>query len=164
MNKIIIPICVVVSIFFINVGLSINEQIDGLYKQSKDLLIQNNHIEVEISNRRLLTQKPPVAISKSFSLVINEIRYLESNSGTVMNLSIEKSQDNEDISNHYIDSQYRGIKKLPVMLQVDKFSSETDMGAVLNDIYQLEMGTDFKASEINKEGNALFVKGDVYGL
>ena len=50
------------------------------------------------------------------------------------------------------------------MLQVDKFSNETDMGAVLNDIYQLEMSTDFKVTEINKEGNTLIVKGDVYGI
>jgi hypothetical protein len=164
MNKIFILICIVVSVFFANAGLSINSQVDGISKQSQDILIQNNHMEVEISNRLLLTQKPAVAISKAFSLVVNEIRFLEEYSGTAMNLMIEKSQDNEDIAKHYIDSQYRGIKKLPVLIQVDKFSNETDMGAVLNDIYQLEAETDFKVTEINKEGNTLIVKGDVYGL
>ena len=164
MNKFIILICAVVSIFFVNVGLSINAQVDGLAKQTEGILIQNNHMGVGISNRQLLAQRPPVFISKAFSLVINGIRYLEENSGTTMNLTIEKSKDNDDISNYYIDSHYRGIKKLSVMLEVDKFSSETDMGAVLNDIYQLEVETDFKVTEINKEGNTLIVKGDVYGL
>lgn len=81
-----------------------------------------------------------------------------------MNLTIEKSADNDDIAHHYVDSQYRGIKKLPIVIQIDKFSSETDMGAVLNDVYHLEKETDFKATEINKEGNVLIVKGEVYGL
>ena len=164
MNKIMILICIVVSIFFANVGVSINAQVDSLSKQIEDVLIQNNHIEVEISNRQQLTQRPPVVISKALNLVINETRYLEEFSGTAMNIIIEKSADNEDVSKHYIDSQYRGIKKLPIVLQVDKFSNETDMGAVLNDIYQLEIETDFKVTEINKDGNTLIVKGDVYGL
>lgn len=164
MNKIIILICVLVSIFFVNSGLSVNAKLEDLSKQSLEIFTKNNHMQKEILYRQSLAQRPPVAISKAFSLVINEIRYLESSSGTAMNLIIEKSQDNEEISNHYVDSQYRGIKKLSVTIRVDKFSDETDMGAVLNDIYQLEVETDFKAMEINKEGNALIVKGDVYGL
>jgi hypothetical protein len=164
MNKMIFPICIVMSVFFVNAGLSINARVDDLSRQREYMLTQNNHVEVEISQRQMLPQRPPVVVSTAFSLVINEIRYLEGNSGTTMNLTIEKSTDNDDIANHYIDSQYRGIKKLPVMLEVEKFSNETDMGAVLNDIYQLEEETDFKATEINKEGNALIVKGDVYGL
>lgn len=164
MNKIVVVICIVVSIFFANAGASISTQIRSLERQTKDILIQNEHIGMEISKKQQLTPRPPVDISKAYSLVINNIRYLESNSGTAMNLMIEKSQDNEDISDHYIDSQYRGIKKLPVKIQIDKFSGETDMGAVLNDIYQLESGTDIKAIEINKEGNSLIVKGEVYGF
>jgi hypothetical protein len=164
MNKTIVLICIGGSVFFINVGLSIKAQTNGLSKQIEDVLNRNNHMQMEISDRQLLTQRPPVALSKAYELVINDIRYLEENSGTAINLMIEKSQDNEDISSHYVDSQYRGIKKLPVMLEVDKFSSETDMGAVLNDIYQLEIDTDFKATQINKEGNELIVKGDVYGF
>ena len=164
MNKVIISSCIVVSMFFINVGLSINKKVNDLFKQKENILIQNNHIGVEILESQLLPQRPPVFISKAFSLVINEIRYLEENSGTIMNLTIEKSANNDDIAHHYVDSQYRGIKKLPVVIQIDKFSSETDMGAVLNDVYHLEKETDFKATEINKEGNVLIVKGEVYGL
>ena len=164
MNKVIISASIVVSMFFINVGLSINNKVNDLLKQKEDILIQNNHIGVEILERQRLPQRAPVIISKAFSLVINEIRYLEENSGTIMNLTIEKSVDNDDIAHHYVDSRYRGIKKLPVVIQIDKFSSQTDMGAVLNDVYQLEEETDFKATEINKEGNVLIVKGEVYGL
>ena len=164
MNKVIISASIVVSMFFINVGLSINNKVNDLLKQKEDILIQNNHIGVEILERQRLPQRAPVIISKAFSLVINEIRYLEENSGTIMNLTIEKSVDNDDIAHHYVDSQYRGIKKLPIVIQIDKFSSQTDMGAVLNDVYQLEEETDFKATEINKEGNVLIVKGEVYGL
>jgi len=164
MNKVIISASIVVSMFFINVGLSINNKVNDLLKQKEDILIQNNHMGGEILESQLLPQRPPVFISKAFSLVINEIRYLEENSGTIMNLTIEKSADNDDIAHHYVDSRYRGIKKLPVVIQIDKFSSQTDMGAVLNDVYQLEEETDFKATEINKEGNVLIVKGEVYGL
>jgi hypothetical protein len=164
MNKIIIIICIVTAVFSVNVGVSINARVQSLSRQIEDTLVQNTQIHAEILRKQQLSQKSPVAISKAYSLVINDIRYLEENSGTAMNLIIEKSHDNEDIANHYVDSMYRGVKKLPVTIQVDKFSGETDMGAVLNDIYQLEVQTDFKASEINKEGNALIVKGDVYGV
>jgi hypothetical protein len=164
MNKMIIITCIVISVFLVNAGLSINAQVEDLSRQKDSLLVQNNHMGAEILERQQLIQKLPIEISKAFSLVINEIRYLEENSGTTMNLTIEKSVDDDDIANHYIGSQYRGIKKLPVTIEVDKFSDETDMGAVLNDVYQLELETDFKATEINKEGNTLIVKGDVYGF
>lgn len=164
MNRIIIVICIVVSLFLINIGLSINSHIDGLTKKTRDIQIQNNLIKEEILNRQILPQRPPMLISNAFSIVINEIYYLEEFSGTAMKLIIEKSNDNEDITKHYINSEYRGIKKLPVLLRIDKFSNETDMGEVLNDIYQLEVMTDFKVNEIIKEGNTLNVKGDVYGF
>jgi hypothetical protein len=164
MNKIITLISLAVSVFFINAGISMNAQVVGLLKQKEDLLIQNNNIGLEISQKLSLSQMPPVDISKAFSLVVNKIRFLEGNSGSTMNLMIEKSQDSDEIYNYLIDSQYRGIKKLPVTLQVDKFSNETDLSSVLNDIYQLEVETDFKVTEISKTGNGLIVKGDVYGL
>jgi len=164
MNKVIVLISIIVSVFLINIGLSVNAQVRGVAKQIEDISIQDKHLSVEILNRQLLVQRTPRPIPKAFSLVINDIRYLEENSGTGMNLMIDKAQDNEDISNHYVYSQYRGIKKLPVLIQVDKFSDETDMGAVLSDIYQLEVETDFKVAEINKMGDVLIVKGDIYGL
>jgi len=155
---------IIVSIIFVNIGFSINRETKGVSAQIKDIKIQNNLLETEILRKQTLTKRSPVPISKALSLVINDTRYLEGNSGTSMNIRIERSQDNEDIASHYIDSQYQGIKKLPVIIQVDKSSSETDMGAVLSDIYQLETETDFKANEIDKEGNAVLVKGDVYGF
>ena len=164
MNKIIVLISILASAIFFNCGLSMNTEVVELSSQIEQISIQNDQMQAEISSKQLLAQKPPVEISKAYSLVINDIRYLEGNSGTSMNLMIEKSKENEDISGHYIDCEYRGIKKLPVTIQVDKFSSETDMGAVLNDIYQLEVETDFKAVEINMERNTLMVKGEVYGL
>ena len=164
MNKIMLIISILVAVFFVHLGLSMNTQFESLSKQTGDTVIQNHHMGMEIQARQSLTKRYPKAMSKAFSLLLNDLRYLEENSGTVMDLYIDKSKDNDDIASHYIDSQYRGIKKLPVLIEVNKFSSETDMSAVLNDIYQLEEGTDFKATEINKAGDILIVKGDVYGL
>jgi len=164
MNKIIILVCMGASIFFAHGGLWYKSQADRLSRQIAAILIENKRMNAEIIEKQQLYPQPPVTISKAYNLVINDMRYLQENSGTTMNLTIEKSHDNEDISNHYVASCYRKVRKLPVIIQVDKFSGETDMGAVLNDIYQLEADTDFKAWEINKEGNVLIVKGDVYGV
>jgi hypothetical protein len=95
---------------------------------------------------------------------MNQIRLLESYSGTSMNVQLEATTDTQDISSHYEDTQYKGIRGLPIKIVVDKFSKETDMGAVLDDIHVLEKNTDFIASEISKDNNNLIVKGEVYGL
>jgi uncharacterized protein with HEPN domain len=95
---------------------------------------------------------------------MNQIRLLESASGTSMNVQLEGTMDTQDIANHYEDTPYKGIRGLRIRIVVDKFSKETDMGAVLDDIHLLEKNTDFMASEISKDNNNLIVKGEVYGL
>ena len=47
---------------------------------------------------------------------------------------------------------------------INKYSKETDMGAVLDDIHLLEKNTDFTATQIVKDNNNLIVKGEIYGI
>ena len=164
MSRIVILISIFVSLYFVHTGLLMKVKVQELTRQKQDMVAQNNHMIFEISERLQLPQKQALLMSKAFSKVVNETRYLESNSGTTVDLTIEKSADSDEISSHYQDSQYHGVKKLPVVLHIDKSSSETDLGAVLSDIYQLEIETDFKVTEINKDGTTLLVKGDIYGI
>ena len=78
--------------------------------------------------------------------------------------NLKGAMDSQDISSHYVDTEYKGIRGLKIQIVVDKFSKETDMGAVLDDIHLLEKNTDFVSSEISKDNNNLIVKGEVYGL
>jgi len=164
MNALMVFLALLVSLFLGFRGLCMNTEVNDLARQMENIQAQNTQKKQTIVQKQLLTPRRAQAMSKAFSLLVNDIRYLENNSGTTMNLTVDKSNDSDDVNSHCVDSPYRGVKKLPITLQVNKFSSETDMGEVLNDIYQLEIDTDFKATEINKEGDTLIVKGDVYGI
>ena len=164
MNKIIIFISFVVAIVLINFGMSTRAQVDELKKEDSQLQANNLDMEKKINDKESLSKQVPVPISTEYSVVMNQIRLLESYSGTSMNVQLEGAMDTQDISSHYEDTQYQGIRGLKILIVVDKFSKETDMGAVLDDIYLLEKNTDFMASEISKDNNNLIVKGEVYGL
>ena len=88
----------------------------------------------------------------------------ETYSGTRMNIVLTGTKENENIEDHYVDTEFRDVKGLPMTISVEKFSNETDMAEVLNDIYLLEKRTDFKVSEISTENNGLIVKGELYGI
>jgi hypothetical protein len=164
MNKIIIFLSFVVSIVLINFGMSVRAQVDELKKEASQLQANNIDMQKEINYKGSLSKQVPVSISTEYSVVMNQIRLIESYSGTSMNVQLEGAMDTPDISSHYEDTQYQGIRGLKILIVVDKFSKETDMGAVLDDIYLLEKNTDFMASEISKDNNNLIVKGEVYGL
>jgi len=164
MNKIIIFISFVVFIVFINFGMSTKTQVDGLKSENERLRANNFDMEQKIKDKESLTKQAPVFLSTEYSVVMNQTRLLESYSGTNMNVQLEGAMDTQDISSHYEDTEYKGIRGLKIKIVVDKFSKGTDMGAVLDDIHLLEQNTDFMASEISKDNNNLIVKGEIYGL
>lgn len=137
---------------------------DNLKDEDSQLEANNQDMKQEIQDKELLAKREPVLLSAEYSLVMNQVRLLESYSGTSMNVQLDGIKDANDISAQYIDTEYKGVRGLKIKIVVDKFSKETDMGAVLDDIHLLERDTDFMASEIDKENNDLIVKGVVYGL
>jgi hypothetical protein len=72
--------------------------------------------------------------------------------------------DTQDISSHYENTEYKGIRGLKIKIVVNKFLKETGMETVLDNIQILEKNTDFMVTEISKDNNNLIVKGEVYGL
>lgn len=164
MNKIIIFISFIVSVISVNLGISAKVQVEGLKEEELNLQIANSDIEMKIKDKELLVKHEPILLLNAYELVINQVRTLEVYSGTNINVQLEANKDTEDISNHYINTEYRGIKGLKVKIVVDKFTKETDMGAILEDIHLLEKNTDFMASEISKDSNNLIVKGEIYGI
>ncbi len=164
MNKIIIFISIVASIVLINLGISVKAQVDDFKIENSRLQANNLDMKQKIKIKESLPKEVPVPLSTEYSVVLNQIRLLESYSGTSMNVQLEGAMDSQDISSHYEDTEYKGIRGLKIRIVVDKFSKETDMGAVLDDIHLLEKNTDFMASEISKDNNNLIVKGEVYGL
>jgi hypothetical protein len=164
MNKIMIIISFIVSIVLINFGISTKLQVESL--RSEDSQLEKDYFDMKqkIRDKRSLIKHTPIPLSKEYGLVMNQMRILESYSGTNMNIQLEGTKDTNDISDHYVDTQYKGVRGLKIKIVVDKFSKETDMGAVLDDIHLLEKNTDFTASEIAKDNNNLIVKGEIYGL
>jgi hypothetical protein len=163
-NKAIIFISLVVSAILINFGVSVKAQVDGLKIENSQLQADNFDMTQKIKIKGSLPKQAPVLLSMAYSVVLNQIRLLESNSGTSMNIKLEGAMDTQDISSHYEDTPYKGIKGLKIQIVVDKFSKETDMGAVLDDIHLLEKNTDFMSTEISKDNSNLIVKGEVYGI
>ena len=164
MNKIIIFISIIVSFALLDFGITAKSQLDELKYGYSQLEGGNLELKSKIKVMESLPKHEPVPISREYSVVLNQIRLLESYGGTSMNVQLEASPDIQDISSHYEDTEYKGIRGLKIQIVVDKFSQETDMGAVLDDVHLLEKNTDFMATEISKNNNNLIVKGEVYGL
>jgi hypothetical protein len=148
----------------VNLGMSAKTQADNLRDEDSQLARNNLGMKQKIKNEESLVRREPVLLVAEYGLVMNQVRVLESYSGTNMNVQLEEAKDTNDISLHYVDTGYKGIKGLRIKIVIDKFAKETDMGAVLNDIHLLEKNTDFMVSEINKNNSNLIVKGEVYGL
>lgn len=165
MNKIILISSFIIIAILINLGIANNSKTGNLNEQIQQLQASNSDLEQKIAEKKLLPKQDPVPIAYEYGAVINQIRLLESNSGTNMSVQLDGGpSDSEDISTHYENSEYTGIRGLKLQILVNKFSTETDMGAVLDDIHTLEKNTDFITREINKDNNNLIVKGEVYGL
>jgi len=164
MNKIIIFISLFVSIFLINFGSSTKAQIDDEKIEIAQIQANNFDMKQKIISKKLLPKQVPVPLSMEYSTVLNQIRLLEIYSGIRMDVQLEGVPDSQDISGHYENTQYKGIRGLKIKIVIDRFSKDTDMGGVLYDIHLLEKNTDFVISEIDKENNNLIAKGEVYGL
>jgi hypothetical protein len=164
MNKIIFVIAVVITVFFINLGLILRSHMMDTKKQKNVIVSENLTLSEEVDQKQRFKKNVPKTISKAFTLFVNEIKMFETYSGTRMNIALTGSKENENIEDHYVDTKFRNVKGLSLTINVEKFSNETDMAEVLNDIYLLENRTDFKVSEISTENNVLIVKGELYGI
>lgn len=164
MNKIMIAIAVVIMILLIHSGLILRSQTMDIMKQKNKTVSENSALSEELGQKQKIKKKGPKSISHAFSLFINVTKMFETYSGTQMNIVWANTKENENIEEHYVDTSFRGVKALPMTISVEKFSNETDMAEVLNDVYLLEKRTDFKVSGISTENNSLIVKGELYGI
>ena len=164
MNKVFILASVVLSFVLINLGLSAKTHLEELRSEQAQLESNNLNMKQMVREKEPMPKQAPVPIAVEYGLVMNQIRILESYGGTGMRIQLDGVTDVQDISDHYVDTEYIGIKGLKIKMLIDKFSKETDMGAVLDDIHLLERNSDFMASEITNDNNNLIVKGEIYGL
>lgn len=165
MNKIMIVMAVVIAAFFMEGGLMLRSRTMDTEKQKNDMVSENLALADEVGQKQRFKKNAPKTISNAFSLFVNETKMFETYGGTRMNIVFNgEARENEDIEDYYADTEFRNVKGLRLTIHVEKFSNETDMAEVLNDIYLLEGRTDFKVSEISTENNALIVKGELYGI
>ena len=164
MNKIIIFVSFGISVVLANLGMSTKAQVDNLREESSQLAANNLDMKQKISEKEFLVKREGIPLPTEYSLVLNQARMLEGYSGTNMDVQLDGIKDVADITTQFEGTEYRGVWGLEIKIVVNKFSKETDMGAVLDDIHLLEKNTDFMASDISKDNNNLIVKGEVYGL
>jgi len=164
MNKIIIFISFVISVVLVDLGMSTKAQVDNLREESSQLAANNLDMKHKIREKEFLVKHEGVPLPTEYSLVLNQVRMLEGYSGTNMDVQLDGIKDAADITTQFEGTEYKGVRGLRIKIVVNKFSKETDMGAVLDDIHLLEKNTDFIASEISKDNNNLIVKGEIYGL
>ena len=164
MKKIIVIVSFLVAAVFLHFALSTKTEVDNLKDECSSLDSSNLDMEQKIMNKETLVKHNPVPLSYEYSLVMNQIRILESYSGTNINVQLEDTKDASDVSSQFVPTEYKGVKGLKIKIVIDKFSKETDMGAVLDDIHLLERHTDFVTTQITKDNNNLIVKGEVYGI
>ena len=165
MNKTMIVIAVIIAAFFINSGFTLMAQTGQTKIENDQIASQNSALSDERAQKQLFKKNEPKTISNAFTLFVNETKMFETYGGTRMDIVFNGGpKENENIEDHYVDTEFRNVKGLALSIRVEKFSNETDMVEVLNDIYLLENRTDFKVSEISTENNALIVKGELYGI
>jgi hypothetical protein len=144
--------------------MSTKAQVDNLRDEFSQLEANNLDMKQKINEKGFLVKREGVLLPVEYNLVINQVRMLEGYSGTNMALQLNGIKDAADISTQFEGTEYKGVRGLRIKIVVNKFSKETDMGVVLDDIHLLEENTDFMASEITKDNNNLIVKGEIYGL
>lgn len=164
MNKTMIVISLAVSALMVNLGITLRAQTLGMKNQSNDMAAENSSLADELDQKQALKKNEPKTISNAFALFVNETKMFETYSGTRMNITFGNSKENEGIEDYLVGTSFRHVKGLPITINVEKFSNETDMAEVLNDIYLLECRTDFKVSGIVSDNSDLIVKGELYGI
>jgi hypothetical protein len=164
MNKILIVTASVLSLVLGNFGASLRAQARDSNQLKEQLRQGNDALEQELKFKQTFPQNEPVSIAKAFDRLINRMRMLENYGGTHMELLWMVTNETDDLENYLKGSSFRQVRILPVVFKVNKYSSETDMGCVLNDIYALEKQTDLKVNDITGRGDVLEVKGELYGI
>jgi len=164
MNKMIILAFTAVTMVLVNLGISEKQRTDELRKKGSQIEANNRDMKAKINERLPLVKHKPVLLSEEYALLVNEVKLLKSCRDVNMNVQLEYGKDAEDITDHYENTGYIGVRRLELEILVDHFTKETDMCGILDDIHLLEMNTDFIATQISKENNSLIIKGEVYGL
>ena len=164
MNKIMVLFSLAVSMVLIYFGISQRAQMNEQRIQLAQLQVKNMERKQSVKDKEILSRSNPVFLSEEYGVLMDKVRILAGNSGIGMNVALQEGRDAADIADHYVDTPYSGVKALKIKIVVDRFSKETDMGMVLDDIHVLEKSTDFLVSEISRELDHLSVKGEIYGL
>ena len=145
-------------------GMNASSQIQDI-REGISHIQQNNEATRQILKDKVgIKHTAPIFLSTEYNLVMNQVRILESYSGTSMDLQLDGIKDTTDIRSQFQNTEYKGVSGLKVKIVIDKYSKQTDMGAVLDDIHLLEKNTDFTATQIVKDNNNLIVKGEIYGI
>src|ERR1039457_6126346 len=101
MNEIIIIISIMGTCVLINLGISTKARVDDLKIEDGQLQADNLNLKQAIKEKGSLPKQAPVPLSTEYSVVLNQIKLLESYSGTSMNVQLEGAMDAQDISSHY---------------------------------------------------------------
>ncbi len=153
-----------ITVLLIHYGVVTNAQVDDLKKEISQMQVGDLEMRQEIKDKRHLHSQAPTTLITAYNRFLNQVRLLESYSGTSMDVQLEENAGTQDIMDHFKNTEYKGIKGLKIRIVVKKFTKEADMGAVLDDIHILETYTDFMACEISQENDRLIVKGEIYGI
>lgn len=164
MNKIIIFVSLLVLAVLINGGVSSRTQMEKIKNDILKLQVNIQEMKQKVRIKKSLPFRSPVFLSTAYIVLLNQIRYWESDGSLSMNVQLDGGTDAQDISSHFERTEYKGIKGLKIKIVVDRLSQAVDMGEVLDDIDLLERKADFKVLEINKASDNLTIKGEVYGL
>ena len=163
MNRMLIIAAVAVSITLLNLGFSFSGQRNVLNGQKNSISQENGIMAQELRKKEQFIKKSPVGINEALNLFVNLMRMLDYD-GAKIEIFFTTKQEKGNLEDYFIDSAFRNVRALPVVLRTNKFLKENDLTAVLNDIYILEKQTDFKVEEITDENNVLEIKGEVYGI
>jgi hypothetical protein len=164
MSKMMIVMALIITGVFIHLGLALNSKTILMCKEKEGMMFRNISMFNEIKQKQVLRKIKPKRISNAYMLFINQSKMFEIYSGTQMKLVFSNAKENENIEDHYVETEFRNVKGLPLTIHVGKFSNNTDLAGILKDIYLLENRTDFKVSEISTGNNILIVKGELYGI
>ncbi|MDE2028167.1 MAG: hypothetical protein KGK03_05025 [Candidatus Omnitrophica bacterium] len=164
MNKMMILGSFIVSILLINSGFVCRSQAESLDKQKDQLDRVVNVMRQELRAKRQCVPTVPVNIGESFNSFVNFMRMLKSYDGIDMMLEFAVKNGKNSLEEHLIDSGFRNVKALPVILRINKSSFPADPAFFLNDIYFLENQTDFKVDAIIAEDGSWMIKGEIYGI
>lgn len=164
MNRIIIFTSVIIFLVLVNLGLSTKQNLDELKGYIYKLQVSNLDMEGRIKEKGCLPKLPSIRLSTEYRMVLNQIKLMDENSEISMNVQLEGGVDSQDVSCHFENTEYKGIRGLRIKIITNRFSKETDMSALLDEINLLEKNMDFVVSEISKNNDNLTVKGEVYGI